>query len=136
MKSTEDILDEAGVRVTSNRLLVLRAILNAPRPMSLADLTNTLETLEKSSVLKVLNVFLEHHLVHTIEDGRGIVRYEICHEGHQHSPEGMHVHFYCERCHTVHCLTDVPVPPIPLSGDYQVTSANFMLKGLCPKCKK
>lgn len=43
-------LERKGVRPTANRILVLRALRESAHPMSLADLENHLETLDKSSI--------------------------------------------------------------------------------------
>lgn len=129
-----DYLDRAGIKPTPNRILVLDALLNASCPLSLVDLETELGTLEKSSVFRVLNVLLEKDLVHTLEDGRGITKYEVCHGHDHHSARDMHPHFYCERCHNVYCLDTLPTPDITLPSGFQVKSVNFMFKGICPSC--
>lgn len=133
-------LEAAGIKPTSNRILVFRSICRANRPVSLMDIDTELETLDKSSVFRVLTLLQEHGLVHAVEDGRGIVRYEHCHcPGHHHQGDphnDEHAHFYCEGCNRVFCLEDVKAPEVVLPPGYDVHSVNFMLKGICPNCKK
>lgn len=134
-----DILQEAGIRPTSNRLLVLRSLLNARSPMSLVEIETELETVDRSSILRVLSLFMEQDLLHKIEDGRGIEKYEICHDtGHHHegSFDDMHPHFYCERCNHVYCFDQLSIPELTLPAEFQVRAINFMLKGICPKCRE
>ncbi len=134
MISLDDILNNAGVKPTSNRILVLRAILSSPRPLSLGELDEQILTLDKSSILRTLNLLIEHHILHTVEDGRGIVKYEICHGDGQSC--AMHVHFYCEHCQKTFCFPDTPVPDIPLPDGFTPRAVNYMLKGTCPECSK
>lgn len=130
------LLEKAGVKPTSNRILVVRALMDAPSPKSLIELETELETLERSSILRVLTVLASHDLVHLMEDGRGVTKYELCHshDHHRHNDDH-HVHFYCEKCHEVYCFEDIAVPRIPVPDGFLVKGVNFMLKGVCPSCR-
>ena len=137
IEDIEDIMEKAGVKPTANRILVLRALISSDSPRSLADLEEQLQTLDKSSIHRVLNLFSAHHIVHAMEDGRGIVKFELCTGGDTHGTPGhMHVHFYCESCHKVYCFDHLPVPPVPLPDGFDAHSVNYMLKGRCPDCRK
>lgn len=131
-----DILEKAGIRATSNRMLVLKALLKASSPLSLIELETLLETLERSSILRVLTLFYNHGIVHSMEDGRGVEKYEICSGSDACSPEDMHVHFYCEKCDSVYCFDHAPVPEVDVPKGFSVKGVNYMIKGICPKCKK
>ena len=52
----EDILAAHGVRPTANRILVVRALQQASAPMSLTQLEERLESLDKSSIFRALMV--------------------------------------------------------------------------------
>lgn len=132
-----EILENAGIKPTSNRILVLRALLDAESPMSLIELETMLETLDRSSIQRVLTLLSEHDIVHVMEDGRGVAKYEVCrsHDHHDHDDDH-HAHFYCEKCERVFCLEDVAIPHIALPDGFEVKGANFMLKGICPECRK
>lgn len=134
MTEVEDLLVRKGVRPTSNRLLVLRELVNASHPVSLSDLECLLDTLDKTSIFRVLELFAEKDIVHAIEDGSRSVKYELCHGDAHHSIADQHVHFFCERCREVFCFEDVNVPLIDVPEGFQANSVNYMLKGLCPKC--
>lgn len=129
-----EILERAGIKPTSNRILVLRALVKSACPLSLSDLEIKLLSLEKSSVFRVLTLLLKHGVVHTIEDGRGIVKYEIC-TGHGNcTGDDLHVHFYCESCNHVYCFDKIRAPIVELPDGFAINSINYMLKGVCPKC--
>lgn len=133
-KATE-ILEKACIKATPNRLLVMDALLAADHPVSLIELETDLQTLERSSVLRVLSLLLEHDVVHVMEDGRGVSKYEVC-RGKEHcSVDDMHVHFYCECCDRTFCFEDNRIPRMNIPADFDIRSANFMLKGICPRCR-
>lgn len=137
MDHAKHILEESGIAPTPNRQLVLAAIVEAGAPMSLIELETQLGSIDKSAVHRVLTVLEEHGLIHAIQDGRGVTRYEMCHgHGHGCSVEGMHAHFYCEVCGRVTCLPDIHTPHIELPEGYRARTVNFMLKGTCPDCTR
>ena len=131
----EELLKKGDVKPTSNRLLVLRELLTARRPMSLMDIEDAIETMERSSVLRVLTLLTRHDVIHTLEDGRGVTRYEICHGESHCTPADMHAHFYCEKCGRTICFEEIPTPAISIPGGFEIRSVNYMLKGICPECR-
>ena len=58
-------LASKGVKPTANRILVLKALHEANRPMSLKALEMKLLSMDKSSIFRVLTLFLEHEVVHS-----------------------------------------------------------------------
>lgn len=141
MANIEELLLEAGVRPTPNRILVFRSLLEAGVPLPLLELEARIATLERSSILRTLNVLTAAGLLHQMEDGRGVVNYELRspRKGDAapagDSGEG-HAHFYCEKCRRVVCLHGIPVPAFPLPEGYCLNSVNLMLKGVCPDCAR
>ena len=133
----EALLIAHDVKPTANRLVVAQALAAAGRPMSLSELEYKILSIDKSGIFRALTLFREHHLVHVIEDGGDGVRYELCrsHDGHEHDDD-QHVHFFCERCHRTFCLVDTPIPAIALPPGYELTSINYIAKGLCPECAR
>ena len=137
IEEIEKILADAGIGATPNRLLVLRAIACARRPVSLMDLDTRLETLDKSSISRVLNLLERESNIHVMQDGRGIAKYELCHgHDHCHSEEDMHIHFYCTKCRETFCFEDIAVPPVKVPEGFRIDSVNYMLMGVCPDCAR
>lgn len=130
----QQILESAGIRPTPNRVIVLNQLIDSECPLGLAELEQAIDTLDKSSIFRVLNLFLSSHIVHAVEDGRGYTKYELCHSGSDHSDDDQHPHFYCRVCQRTICLHDIEIPPFSLSDGYKLESVNFMLKGVCPDC--
>lgn len=134
-ETAEQLLEKGGVKATSNRLLVLRELLRTHSAMSLMEIEDAIETMERSSVLRVLNLLVDKEIIHSIEDGRGVTRYEICGGDHHCTPADMHAHFYCERCGRTFCFEEIPTPGISIPGGFEIRSVNYMLKGICPGCR-
>ena len=129
-----ELLEQHGIRPTSNRIVVAKALAEAEHPASIADLERRILTIDNSGIFRSLMLFRDHHLVHALEDGEGGVKYELCHSHDDEEDDDQHVHFYCERCHEIYCLYDMPVPQVEVPEGYVVRSVNYLIKGLCPKC--
>lgn len=129
------LLTDSGVKPTANRIIVVKALAAAWRPMSLSELESALVTMDKSSIFRALAVLKEHGLLHVIEDSGDGVRYEFCtSHGHGDGDDDVHAHFYCERCHRTFCIDNVSIPQLPLPAGYKQTSVNYIMKGYCPEC--
>ena len=123
-----------GVKPTANRIMIASALASAGRPMSMGELEDILETIDKSVISRTLTLFKEARLVHTLEDGSEGVRYEMCHSSSEGRDEDAHVHFHCDLCGRTFCLEDIPVPEVPVPEGYLPRTANFIIKGVCPEC--
>ena len=135
MEELEQILSEHGVKATANRLLVLKALAESQRPLTMAELEDQIDSIDKSGIFRTLTLFKENHLLHQIDDGCEGVRYELCH-AHGDIDDDRHVHFHCEVCHRTICLEDTPIPTVNYPEGFQVESVNYMAKGICPECTR
>lgn len=129
-----ELLESAGIKPTANRILVTAALAGCHSPVSMGELEDLLESLDKSSIFRVLGLLQQHDVVHAVEDGRGVVRFELCRSHGEGADDDMHAHFFCEKCHSVSCFEDIPVTVPQLPEGYKVNAVNYMIKGLCPKC--
>ena len=130
------LLEEHGIKPTANRIVVVRELARSLRPATLAELEAKIQTIDKSNIFRALTLFREQRLVHVIEGGSEGVRYELCHS-HDHAVDNdMHIHFHCEHCGETVCLEDLAIPEVQLPEGFLMQSANFVIKGLCPKCQK
>jgi Fur family ferric uptake transcriptional regulator len=134
-ESAEEILEHHGIKPTANRLMVLRTISDFGCAFSVPDIEMQLPTLDKSTIFRTLTLFKEHHLLHTIDDGSGALKYNICHpdcDGH-HSCH-LHAHFYCTECHHAYCLEKMSLRVPPLPEGFVFSDMNFVIKGICSDC--
>lgn len=135
MTDLEELFALHKVKVTANRLLIAKALQDAGRPLSMTELEDRLETIDKSNVFRALSVFREAHLVHALEDSGDGVRYELCHSHGDEHDDDVHVHFYCVKCRRTFCLYDTPVPPVEQPDGFKVEGSSYLLKGICPDCQ-
>ena len=136
MSKLEELFAQHGVKVTANRLLIAQALEEAGRPLSMTELEDRLETIDKSNVFRALTAFRDAHLVHVLEDTGDGVRYELCLSHHDDEDDDVHVHFYCTQCRRTFCLHDVPVPPVHVPDGYEPQGVSYLVKGICPECGK
>lgn len=134
MKQIAEFLDNAGITPTPVRVLVYRCLKDSESPLSLADIENSLITVDKSTVSRTLTILKKHDLVHAFNDGSGSVKYEICKRVHSHHHDDFHVHFHCEICGKTLCLNDVAIPSVKLPEGYEVRDANYVITGCCSDC--
>ena len=127
------LMQEHGVKPTANRILILKTLLQAGRPLSLTEIETALESVDKSIISRTLAAFREHHLLHTLS-GEDYVRYEVCHCADEEEDSDRHVHFHCEVCGQTFCLEDLPVPAVQLPDGFSVENVEYMAHGVCPAC--
>lgn len=128
-------LEHKGIKPTANRILVLKTLAREHRPMSLSVMESLMLSMDKSSIFRVLTLFLEHDMVHAFEDGRGVLNYELCGSDGACHHNDSHIHFYCESCQQSFCLEDIAVPHFTLPEGFCVHSLSFVIKGECPTCR-
>lgn len=135
MNREEQILIESGIRPTAIRQLVLKEIIEYNRTFTLADMEKHMLTLDRSTLFRTLMLFVEHKLLHEVDNGSGsklFCRCECDHK-HHHTP---HIHFTCAVCNETYCIKDIDLACIPHPEGYEVNEINIVMKGLCPTCSK
>lgn len=132
----EKMLHLRDIKPTAIRMLVLEAMLNHKTACSLSDLEIEMETVDKSTLFRTINLFHQHHLVHSIDDGSGSVKYSVCREDCACALGDLHVHFHCNLCGNTYCMESIAIPKITLPDKFTLESANFVMKGVCAKCRQ
>lgn len=127
-------LEKKGIRPTANRILVYQKLYTQNEPLSLSRLVSLMPMMDKSSIFRVLGLFLEQDVVHSFEDGKGILNYEICKESGTCDHHDYHVHFYCDCCHRSFCLPRSVIPTFDLPKGFVANSVSFVVKGVCKEC--
>ena len=128
-------LEAKGIKPTTNRILVWKALASEGTPLTLGSIERLMVTMDKSSIFRTLNLFLEHDVVHAFEDGRGVINYELCEEEGKCDHHDGHIHFYCESCQRSFCLEDIHIPSFDLPEGFFPHSVSFVVKGECPECR-
>lgn len=129
-----EILLERGVKPTAMRLLVLRCLIDSNEALTLRQVEEKLMPADRSTIFRTLTLFEQQHLIHTINDGSGSTRYEICHSHHHNSHDDRHPHFRCLKCERTICLPDLRIPTIALPEGYHIDQISYIITGICPDC--
>jgi Fur family ferric uptake transcriptional regulator len=130
------LLEEHDIKPTANRIVVAKALASSMNPQSLSELERKIVTIDKSNVFRALTLFKEHHLVHAIEGSSDGTKYELCHSHSHEHDDDQHPHFFCEVCQQTYCLEGMEMPTLELPEGFETHTANYIIKGVCPHCKK
>ncbi|MCR4582676.1 MAG: transcriptional repressor [Prevotella sp.] len=128
------LLRRRGVKVTANRLVIVRELARQTNPVTMAELERSLNTIDKSTIFRILQLFKQRGVVHAIVGVDESTHYELCHSEEADNDKDQHPHFYCEQCHKTFCLDYMVVPKVPLPRGFKRHSVNFIIKGICDVC--
>ena len=131
MEQVEDILISAGVKPTAIRIMIMREIMTYDHTFTLADMEVRFDTVDKSTLFRTLTLFLEHDILHEVDNGSGSKIYCRCECRPIHTS---HIHFTCNRCGKTFCIKDIDASAIPRPQGFLVQEMNFVMKGVCPRC--
>ena len=134
-ETPEALMQEHGIKPTANRILILKALLHAGRPLSMTEIETALESVDKSIISRTLTLFREHRLLHALADGGDSSRYEVCHCGEAEEDSDRHVHFHCDVCGRTFCFEQLPIPAVDYPSGFAVENVEYMAHGVCPECR-
>lgn len=142
----EKLLTAASVRVTSARVRVLAALLDAQRAFSHQDVQDALTDMDRVTLYRALDFLTEAGLAHKISGDDRVFRYSA---GTDHPPpepgettlHHQHGHFKCTRCAKVFCLDSSGDAALlrsalqeTLGRGFQSHDVEFTIKGWCAEC--
>lgn len=133
-ESIKYLLSEHGLRVTSQRMLLLKELSKLKTPASHAELTQRLSrtSLDRATIYRNLLTLSEAGVLIRVQLGDQVWRYEL--------PRGepithaRHPHFVCISCGALNCL---PENAVQLKGEalkYKI--AETQLRGYCGTCRR
>lgn len=130
----EAYLKAHGIRPTAVRIRIWRVLSHKTQTFSLYDVEEMLPEMDKSSIFRTLRLFTEHQLLHQIDDGTGSAKYCLCRceeQGHIN-----HIHFNCILCGKTYCLEHEAIPHVNLPEGYEMQEVEYLVKGVCPQCRR
>jgi Fur family ferric uptake transcriptional regulator len=138
-KSTEskvaEILRRKSLSITDSRRKILSLFVASADALTHSDIERKAgEKIDRVTVYRTLQAFVEKGIVHTIPTADNAILYALCkdcNEGHHHDD---HVHFVCSACNATICLDDVVSPQIDLPDGYRADSVQVVIHGLCRNC--
>lgn len=131
--SGEEKIQKKEIRMTAVRNLIWETMQNMQWAFSLSNLEDKLLSIDKSTIFRTITLFLEHDMLHEIDDGSGSKKYCICNcSDSEHHVD--HVHLTCSECHRTFCLKSLQVPSVHLPEGFRVQHIDYVIKGICAEC--
>ena len=132
-KACEDLLVEAGIKVTRARVAILNFISRNHGPHTVEELhANCAVPCDLATVYRSIGLLENHNLIHSCDFRDGSKRYEYNPEG-----AGHHHHLICRKCCTYLsvplCIPEAWRREVGKLG-YSQISHRLEFFGLCPDC--
>lgn len=132
----EEELKQAALQITPARLAAMRLFESQENPLDAQYLIDHLQKklgVDRVTVFRILNTFVEKGLLRKLEFGEGKARYELAKTIDHH-------HLLCENCGRIEDITDTIIPK--MEKNLQKTH-KFLIKrhsleffGICSNCQK
>ncbi len=128
-------LRDRNIKPTAMRELVYEILYKHKKALSLYEIEQQFDNVERSTIFRTLKTFQDNYLIHSIDDGTGAVKYALCDEGCTCDADDLHIHFLCNKCGQTHCMKEMPLPQLKLPEGFSFENANYVIKGICPNCQ-
>jgi Fur family transcriptional regulator, ferric uptake regulator len=134
--SAIDVLSDAGVRPTRQRVRVLTELMGERDDVTAQELHDRLrsggEKLGLATVYRTLGLLAEAGVIDSLSHRPGELCYRWCGQGHHH-------HLVCSSCHRVVELADCELDPwlerISRAHGFVTTGHRLEVSGLCAACR-
>ena len=121
-------------RNTVAKTEILKLLNTSETALSHSEIQVLLDGLcDRVTIYRVLDRLVEEDLIHKVVNIDGGVKYASCYHNEEIHQSHNHIHFSCEKCHTVTCLEGIE-PKFNLPEKYKIKEVNFTVSGICPEC--
>jgi Fur family ferric uptake transcriptional regulator len=135
-RTSDTRLEQAGLRATRQRLLVLETLAAEPHDATAQEIYARLrqsgEPVGLATVYRTLSLLSEHGVVDEFAHRPGETCYRLCGEGHHH-------HLVCASCHGVAelegCKVDEWLGKAAREHGFAPTGHTLEVTGLCADCQ-
>ncbi len=133
MKAVQ-ILVDSNLKRTSCREGIIDVLINAKQPLSENEIRERLVgNYDRTTFYRSFKTLEDNKIIHKIVIDNQLVKFALD-NSITHKKE--HAHFFCQTCHAVLCLDDVPINKYSLPEGYQHNETEIIIKGTCPVCNK
>lgn len=141
-ETVKELLRSRGLKVTSQRLLVLDIMAAHPDEHLTAEEIYDLAKIKSpdiglATIYRTVQVLLDLHIINKVTFDDGFTRYEL--NGEESASGHRHHHAICTRCGQVYSLEtdllDILEQQVLENIGFQVTDHEVKLYGLCKKCR-
>lgn len=129
-----DILNDHDLKRTSCREGIIEVLMNSNKALSELEIKKRLAgNYDRTTFYRSFKALEEHKILHKIVIDNQLVKYAL---DNSITLKDGHVHFFCNECHTVKCMDDVPIQEYQLPVGYSDIETEVIIKGICSTCKK
>ena len=127
------LLEQNNLSRTPCRVEILKTLKNAQSALSESEIREQLGyNYDRTTVYRTLRSFLSQDVIHSISLEGGEVRYALSeHKGTSHTH---HVHFYCNHCSGVYCISHKEFNTPVLPEGFVPDNFDLLINGRCKKC--
>lgn len=128
------LLEENNLSRTPCRVEILKTLSQAGSALSESEIRDKLGyNYDRTTVYRTLRNFLNQNVIHSISLEGGEVRYAMT--PHKDKPHGSHhVHFYCNQCSGVYCISHKPFDTPRLPAGFSPENFDLLVHGKCKNC--
>ena len=129
-----DILYSHNLKRTSCREGIIKVVMTANQALSENEIREQLSgNYDRTTFYRSFKTLQEHRIIHKIVVDNQFVKYALDNTV-THIEE--HAHFFCNECHTVKCMANVPVQKFQLPEGYSDLETEVLIKGTCVNCNQ
>lgn len=127
-------LSDKGVRVTEQRMILLRELVKHAQPVSHAELTELIagDGMDRATIYRNLVSLSDQGLLVRTQLGDNVWRYEL--PRGTTGEHGDHAHFVCTECGDIACLSKSDVSLRGAVAKNEVT--DVQIRGRCGDCRQ
>ena len=142
-EKVKDLLREKGLKVTSQRLMVLNILsAHGDEHLTVEEIYDLAKEespeIGLATIYRTVQVLLELHVIEKVTFDDGFARYEL--NGEETGSGHRHHHAICTQCGKVYCLEtdllDTLEKQVFESLGFEVTDHEVKLYGLCSACRR
>jgi Fur family ferric uptake transcriptional regulator len=127
-------LSTAGFRAGAARRQVIEFLAGQGCALTALEIDRRLPAVGRASVYRTLEQLEQLQLVNRVDVGSEVVAFE------RNDPRGHHHHMVCAKCGRLAPFSDPAleraIDGIGARADFEITSHDVLLRGLCPRCGK
>lgn len=132
------VLSEFKLKQTPGRIKLLSYFLDADYALSFADIQQKYHPeMDKVTIYRTLNTFENAGILHEIVSPDGVSKYALCKHHqctHNHHHHDKHIHFYCNECGNIFCLSDLKITTLNLPEGFKAKTSKIVVEGICKNC--
>ena len=139
---TDELLKNAGLKVTEQRRVILSFLLNNHGPFTVEEMKELMSegSFDLATLYRSMATFEESGLVEKRLFGDGLVRWEYhAHSSCGHNHHAHHHHLMCQECKKIVTL-DICLPEELFleikKFNYQQLKHHLEFSGICPECQQ